>query len=323
MYYVGIDSGGTKTAFTVIDKEGNIKLKLKKGTGHYFQIGFDGFKKLYIESLNEILEKLDIDRSHISYVFMGIPGYGEVESDQKILEEIIAEVFKGISYTIGNDVESGWAGSLACEPGINIVCGTGSIAIGVDSKNKSARSGGWGEFIGDEASAYWVAKKSIEIYSKQSDYRLDKTIFYEIFKKELNLTYDFELIDLLHNQYKLSRTKVAKISIVTSKIALERDKYALEIFKEAAYEIFLMINSIIKQLDLKNNIKLSYTGGIFNTNELILEPLKNQFKKNNITLSIVDPILSPSVGSALFAYKLEGNLIQNKMIENLKTFTFK
>lgn len=318
MYYVGIDSGGTKTAFTVIDEFGNIKLEFQRGTGHYMQIGFDGFKDLFTEALGYIYRELNIGKESIAHIFMGIPGYGEVKSDGEILKKIISDLFSGLKYTVGNDVESGWAGSLACQPGINVVCGTGSIIVGVNEKNQVARSGGWGEFVGDEASAYWIAKKAIEIYSKQSDFRLERTIFHKIFKEDLNLNYDFELIDLLQNKYKLSRSKVAKISIIVSKIASLGDETAIGIFKEAAHEIYLMIHSVIKQLDFKENIKVSYTGGVFKSENLILNPLKTELEKNKITVEIIKPILSPAIGSALFAYKLDGNKITKEIIENLK-----
>lgn len=318
MYYLGVDSGGTKTAFTVIDNKGNIVFELVKGTGHYLQIGFDGVKALHKDGLKKIYETLKISKELLSYAFIGIPGYGEVKDDKLKLEKIIGEVYKGINYTIGNDVESGWAGSLACQPGINVVCGTGSIAIGVNEKNEIARSGGWGEFVGDEASAYWIAKKTIEVFSKQSDFRLERTILYRIFKEDLNLAYDFELIDLLQNKYKLSRSKVAKISIIVSKIASLGDESAIEIFKEAAHEIYLMIHSIIKQLDFKKNVIISYTGGVFKSENLILTPLKTELEINEITVEIIKPILSPTIGSALFAYKLDGNKITKEIIETLK-----
>lgn len=318
MYYIGIDSGGTKTAFTVIDEFGNVKLEFQRGTGHYMHIGFDGFKKLHTEALGHIYNELNIGKESIAYIFMGIPGYGEVKSDGKILKKIISEIFSGLKYTVGNDVESGWAGSLACQPGINVVCGTGSIVIGVNEKNEIARSGGWGEFVGDEASAYWIAKKAIEVYSKQSDFRLKRTIFYKIFKENLNLNYDFELIDILQNKYKLSRSKVAKISIIASKIASLGDEYAIKIFEEAAHEIYLMINSIIKQLDFKEKIKVSYTGGVFKSEDLILNPLKIELVKNKINIEIIKPILRPTIGSALYAYKLAGNNITHEIIKNLK-----
>ena len=319
MYFLGIDSGGTKTAFVVMDNDGNIKLKLIKGTGHHAQIGFDGVENLHRETLEEIYNTLNITKEQIDYIFMGIPGYGEVKEDNLKLEEILHKVYGSINYKIGNDVETGWAGSLACKPGINVVCGTGAIAIGVDSNFNTARSSGWGPFIGDEGSAYWIGKKGLEVFSKQSDGRYDKTKFYEIFRERLNLEYDFQVIDLVHNKLKLNRTEIAKFSMIVSEIAQTGDRDAIRIFNEVAEEIYLMVKSIIKQLQLKGKLNMSYVGGVFNAGDLILEPLRKRFEEKNYNIEIIPPVLEAWEGATLYAYQLAGNEITQEIIDNIKS----
>jgi N-acetylglucosamine kinase-like BadF-type ATPase len=249
---------------------------------------------------------------------MGIPGYGEVKDDTLKLESIISEVYQSMNYKIGNDVETGWAGSLACKPGINVVCGTGAIAIGVDETYKTARCSGWGPFIGDEGSAYWIGKKGLEVFSKQSDGRYDKTKFYEIFKERLNLEYDFQIIDLVHNKIKLDRSEIAKFSMIISEIAKTGDIDAIKIFKEAAEEIYLMVKSIVKQLKLNGKINMSYVGGVFNAGDLILEPLRKRFEEKSYNVEIIPPILEAWEGAALYAYQLAGNEITEELINNIK-----
>ena len=63
-----------------------------------------------------------------------------------------------------------WAGSLACEDGISVIAGTGSMAYG-EYEGRSARAGGWGELIGDEGSAYWIAREGMNLFSRMSDGR--------------------------------------------------------------------------------------------------------------------------------------------------------
>ena len=84
-FFIGIDSGGTKTAVSVIDEDKNEVLSFQKGTGHYLQIGFNGLEELLISILEEVLEKLNITKDDIGYIFAGIPGYGEIKEDQKII----------------------------------------------------------------------------------------------------------------------------------------------------------------------------------------------------------------------------------------------
>lgn len=111
-FFIGIDSGGTKTGVSIIDENKNEVLSFQKGTGHYLQIGFKGLEELLVSILDEVLQKLNIDRENIGYIFAGIPGYGEIKEDQKTIEDIAKKVWRGIKFQLGNDMKAGWAGAL-------------------------------------------------------------------------------------------------------------------------------------------------------------------------------------------------------------------
>ncbi|KEH94907.1 N-acetylglucosamine kinase [Clostridium massiliodielmoense] len=316
MCYLGIDGGGTKTAFVLINDKGNVLAEIEKSTCHHMQVGLDGFENIIKEGVKDICNVANISNTDIKYTFLGIPGYGEVEKEDKCIEEILKNIFKSDKFTVGNDVVAGWAGSLACKEGINLVAGTGSIVYGVNEKGESARSGGWGYFCGDEGSAHWIAKKGIEVFTKQSDGRLEKGELYNVFKDELNLKEDFDLITLIHDEYKLYRTKVAKLAMLVGKAAELQDKEAIKIYEEAAEEFYSMIKAVIDKLHYTNNIVISYSGGVFKAGDNVLIPLKQKLK--NVKCDIRHPILSPVVGSALYAYKLAGNEITDRIINNLR-----
>lgn len=305
VFFIGIDSGGTKTAISVIDKNQNEVLSFQTGTGHYLQIGFQGLENLLTEITNKIYNDLNITSENIGYIFAGIPGYGEIKEDKLKIDQLTNKVWNNINFKIGNDMEAGWAGSLACEPGINIIAGTGAIGYGINAQGEQSRSSGWGPICGDEGSAYWIGKKSLEIFTKESDGRLEKTPLYEIFKNELNLQDDFDIVNLIHNQYQLDRGKIAKLSLLVYKAALKNDKYAISIFKEAAEEIGLMIKAIMKDISFENHpVKVSYTGGVFQSGDYIFNPLKEYLKNNNLNIEIIDPKYSAVEGSALYGLKL-------------------
>ncbi len=97
----------------------------------------------------------------------GLPGgYGENLEHARHQEAMVGELVGGRDYQCVNDVEVGWAGSLACKPGLHMVAGTGSIGFGRDPQGCTARcGGGWGgEFIGDEGSAHWLGRKLLQLF---------------------------------------------------------------------------------------------------------------------------------------------------------------
>lgn len=315
MYYIGIDGGGTKTSFTLINKEG---LKLGQyitGTTHYEQIGFEGVENVLKEGFDLLISSLDIDRKDIDAIFLGIPGYGEVKSVKSKLDKIVENLFEDIKFKVGNDVEVGLCGSLAGKYGINIVSGTGSIALGKDSKGNFTRCGGWGDYVGDEGSAYWIGKKTLEVFSKEADKRIERGHLYNNIRETLNLSDDFDIIDYAINTLKKDRTKIAEFSSICCESAKAGDKNAIKIFEDAAYELGLLVKMIINELDFENEVLVSYSGGVFKSDEIILNPLKEELKEYNVKL--MKPVLGPDEGACLLAYKLGENVINEGIIGNL------
>ncbi|MHC1750199.1 MAG: N-acetylglucosamine kinase [Cellulosilyticaceae bacterium] len=319
MYYLGIDSGGTKTAFTLINENGDILATSIQGTAHVDQVGFEGLENTFSEGIKAVCTCSNITIDDLSFTFAGIPAYGENASYIPRMEACMRKIIGSNAFKCGNDVVAGWAGSLACKPGINLILGTGAIALGVNSTNHSVRSSGWGHVCGDEGSAYWIAKKGIELFGKESDGRLPKTVLYDIFKSELNLTTDFDLIYLVLDTYKQDRGKVAQLAKLVYAAAAQGDAYAIKIFADAAYECFLMISAITKQLDFVGPVPVSYSGSVFNSGKLVLEPLTQYLKEHHINAILEPPILTPDKGSALYALKLHNpELDLNHAIQKLQ-----
>lgn len=319
MYYIGIDGGGTKTAFSLIDSQGMEKGSLEMGTCHFAQVGVSGFKSILKDGMEELLKRCEISLKDVDYIFLGIPGYGEIPEKDREMVEVLQGLFPNTKFSYGNDAESSWAGSLACEPGISIVAGTGAIAYGRNSHSQSARSSGWGDFCGDEGSAHWIAKKGIEYFGKQADYRHRRGPLYEVFTSRLNLKKSFDLIDLITIQYGQSRTEVAKLSKLVYEAAILGDEDAISIFREAAREHLLMIKGVLNQLDFQEKeISVSYTGGVFSSGELVLTPLKNFIEEEGLRCRLMTPLLTPVRGSALYAMSLSGAEVTDTTIKNLK-----
>jgi N-acetylglucosamine kinase-like BadF-type ATPase len=316
MYYIGVDGGGTKTTFTMIDNKGVKVAQYTTKTSHYEQIGFNGVESVLREGLNKLIEISGIEKIDIKSAFLGLPGYGEVKSVAVKIDNIVNNVFKDIKSKVGNDVEVGLAGSLAGKEGINIVSGTGSIALGRDSKGNTTRCGGWGDYIGDEGSAHWIGKKTIEVFSKESDKRLERGLIYKNIKSKLNINDDFDIIDYVLNNIKKDRTKIAQFSKICFESAKLNDKNALDIFNEAGYELSLLVKMIINELDFNGEeILISYSGGVFKSEELILSPLKKYL--NNYNIKFIKPILGPDMGACLLAYKLINEHLNDDIIKNM------
>ena len=314
MYFLGVDGGGTKTCFTLIDVKGKVISKVIKGPSHPTQIGFENLEKLLREGLEEIITNNKISASDIERVTLGLAGYGIVKEIAEGIAKIVERVFNEIKYELVSDVRVAIAGALAGEDGINIVAGTGSIALALKN-NEIIRCGGWGYTVGDEASAYWIGKKTIALFSKESDGRAEKGALYELVRKNLGLNKDAEIISYVNDKIKGDRSEIAKLARICSEAANLGDEGAVLIFNEAAVEITEMIKVLLRNFG-NEQVKVSYTGGVFKSGELILNPLKNMLEGLNVEL--IEPILSPDLGGCLLAYKNSRYEVSKELIYIIK-----
>lgn len=298
MYYLGIDGGGTKTQFTIINENVEVIQSIKKGTSHFKQIGLDGVENVLRDGLKEVLSESGISADKINGVGIGIAGYGNIQKDRDALLKVVDKVFKEFKYILRNDVEIALAGALNGDDGVVIVSGTGSIALSKIG-DKYKRCGGWGYSIGDEGSAYWIGKKVIETFSKEADGRLEKTHIYEIIKKRLALSNDYDLIRYINEDIRADRLEIAKFSKDCFESAKLGDKNAIEIFNSASKELSELVNLLMKDFE-DDIIKVSYLGGVFKSGELILNPLIESLDKKCV---LVPPKYTADIGAAILALK--------------------
>ena len=318
MYYLGVDGGGTKTKFVLCDEHGNVVAEETKPTCHYLQVGFEGVTKILNEGIDSICLKANINRQEITSAFIGAPGYGDVQSDAIEIEKAIDSAFMDIKHAVGNDGENALAGALCGKEGINIVAGTGSIGFGYNSNTGITENcGGWYHAIGsDEGSGYWISYQLLHEFTRQSDGRDDKTALYYKLKDYLNFIDDGEVIKIVVEDWKLDRTKFASLSKLIPDLLKENDYYACKIVDDAANELSQIIKALYKNLKFEGIVDVSYTGGVFNLKDSILNPLRKYLPEDKFNL--VSPALGPDCGSLLLAFRNNNAAIDSEIIENIK-----
>ena len=178
-YFLGVDGGGTKTRFALIGHHGRLLAEAQLGTTYHPQVGLDGVREVLARGIDEVLHTASIAAADISHAFFGLPAFGEDSSMVPRLRALPGAILGHDRYACDNDMVCGWAGSLGCADGINIVAGTGSIGYG-QRQGRAARAGGWGEAFSDEGSAYWIAIQGLNKYSRMSDGRLPEGLLHSM-----------------------------------------------------------------------------------------------------------------------------------------------
>ena len=294
--FLGVDGGGTKTAF-LLDVNGK-KYEDKQITIHPKQVSKQEYFDIMELGINNVCKQANISPDEIDYTFVAAPGYGQYPDTEEYVHEGIRRVLGNDNFTVENDCVNGWAGSLNAKPGINIVIGTGAIGYGRDEVGNSMRCSGWGPFLGDEASGYWIGMKLLNLFTKMSDGRIEKTPIYDLVKEKLGLTEDFEIFDVTDN---MRRDEIAGLSRILHQGLNENDPNALDILDEVTDEIALVIDAMTKNLNFNGPVNVSFSGGVTNIGDPLYEEIKTKVKSN---VNIVKPYTSPDEGSVILAKKI-------------------
>ena len=317
--FLGIDGGGTKTAFLLIDESGHVLASHTEGPAYYLQIGWEAMRAMLARGIRATLESAALSPSNLELAFLGLPAYGE---DSRLVPALDAAASPSLPpgrYRCGNDALCGWAGALACHDGINIIAGTGSMAYG-ELNGRAARAGGWGELFSDEGSAHWIAREGLRLFSRMSDGRAQRGVLYDTVRQHFALQADLDLCAAVYSESAAQRSSLAALSMLIAEAALAGDGQAAALFDQAADELAQMVHAVHAQLQVPEDttVMVSYSGGLFQQRELLLMPLQSKLAQAPGRYCVVAPRLSPVAGAALYAAKLSGAPLGEAAVDELE-----
>lgn len=294
MYFLGIDGGGTKTEFLMVNEIGDLVSQKRSGTISYRQIGLTACIRMLRDEISSMTDGIE-DEVGICLAF---PNWGESKQNDAFFTSKLSEISHYPIWVV-NDSAAGWAGSLALKPGINLVAGTGSIAYGRKEDGSSARCGGWIDEFSDEGSCFWLGKKTLELFSKESDGRAEKGSLLTLMREYFQLESDMDLIDIFENTLRNNRTKIADLQKILLQAAADGDMAAQKLYQEAAEELALIVSAVYDKLEFEGIVPVSYSGGLFHAEDLVLKPLQKNLAGKKVRLQ--RPRFSPVQGAVLLA----------------------
>ncbi len=305
--FMGIDGGGTKTDFVLIDRGGRVRARHQEGSLYYLEIGLDAAAQTLQRGVTATLRDAGVALADVEYAFVGVPAHGEDSALAPRLDALPAGALAAGRYRCGNDMLCSWAGSLAGGDGISVIAGTGSMAYG-EANGHAARTGGWGELFSDEGSAYWIARQGLTLFSRMSDGRSPRGPLYDVFRSSLGLAQDLDLCAHVYGSGQGGRTDVARFALKVHEAAQQGDTQAIAIYTAAAQELADIVVATRRalQVPVAQSVDVSYSGGVFNSRTLVLEPFGDALARSGLAFRLTTPHYSPVIGAALFAARCHG-----------------
>jgi glucosamine kinase len=157
-YFLGLDSGGTKTECwlgdetQVLARRVTETVKLQRVSEEIATARLRGL-------LAEVSEAAGVPLSAITRTCVGIAGFS-IPEVREWAQRTVGEMVGGALLVCGDDeiaLEAAFSGG----PGILVIGGTGAVVLGRSADGARFTAGGWGPMIGDEGSGFWIGREAV------------------------------------------------------------------------------------------------------------------------------------------------------------------
>ena len=286
MYFLGIDGGGTKTAFALADPTGTILRTLQLGPCNPFDIGIENSKNVLSNGIAQICDGIPLSSV---VLFAGLAG-GKAGTFADPLTAFFNE-FRFAAFQIGSDNENIIAAGLYGRDGITMIMGTGVCSY-VVKNNTYHRIAGWGYLFDEGGSAYNIGREALSSYFSSCDGSGKET---SLSRRIEEMTGDSPSA-LLNNLYEGGKKVIASYARLVFEEAEKGDAVSLSILHRNMEEAARIIHAARAHFPDDAAVPVILAGGL--TEQAPLLPMLKEALGNTENLHI--EILSvPPVEGAL------------------------
>jgi N-acetylglucosamine kinase-like BadF-type ATPase len=102
----------------------------------------------------------------------------------------------------------------------------------------------------------------------------------------------------------MTRSEIASLGPLVTREALSGDRLSQEIIEKGSESMSECISTVARHLDLKDNIEIALTGGVFQAGDIVIKPLIKAVLEKLPSSTIIISELPPVLGACLLALEL-------------------
>ncbi len=306
-FVLGLDGGGTKTAASLADLQGNVLAEVAGGPSNFLIIGVEQAAETLFSVADACCQKEGLTLQQVKTVVAGLTGAGRSTDRQRMREGFESYARnRGVAFErviIETDARIALEGAFKGGEGIILICGTGSIALGKSHDGKIFRVGGWGRVLGDEGSGFAIGRDGLNAVTRHLDGRGKKTLLTELAGKRFNLKSQEEIIAAVYRE----NFDVASVAPLVIEAADQHDAECERILNKATFELAEHVRTLTLTLEAatrdrpRQKLSLAFIGSVISGDNVFTKILKQKITFSLPQISIVQPHAPPSYGAVLLA----------------------
>lgn len=298
--YLGVDGGGTKTHIVLLNHVGQIVAESVAGASNPLRVGIETAVSNILDAVYKACDEANLSRADIVSATAGLAGLRRADLRQRVKERLV-ERLRIRKIEVATDAEIALAGIGRNTPGIVIIAGTGSIAIGQNAKGERYSAGGWGPIAGDEGGGAGIALSALHRIAKASDGRGRPTAM-----SDLAVDYfrsgRIENLSVAIYAPQVDNARVAGFAKLVSEAAQDGDEVARDVLREAGNELGLAAKAVIERLRLqRSKLRIGLVGSVFKSGIMVTDPLLETVRRVAPKAHLFGEMADPAVSAARIA----------------------
>lgn len=278
-YYIGVDSGGTKTEFILADENGHIERRLVDCGCNPLDVGVMAARDTVFKNLKKLRDEAPGD---IVSIYAGIAGVNHIDIG---IEPMVMAVMPKAAVKVEDDRRIVVSGTLGHADGCGLICGTGSSLSIIVEGQPIRQVGGLGYLIDTGGSGYELGQAALKYAFRYLDGRGEYTILAELLTEALGKSPWNALGDI----YRGGRSYIASLGCLVFEGKAARDKVCEDIIDKAAFKLSELTYAAEKYFD--DNFPVVMTGGILNAYPAYTELVcRKASKRAKMIMAVVPPV---------------------------------
>lgn len=277
-YFLGIDGGGTKTLFWLVDTCGQVVAKAEKGACNPNDIGIENAVSLLKDGIRETVGAIPYERITM---FAGISG-GGLTGDHAEKLRLFFSGFGFFAFDNGSDIENLVALSDE-DRAVLVIMGTGFIVYALDGAYRK-RIAGWGQFFDDGGCGYTIGRDVITAVLSAFDGSGAQTLLTDLLTERLGETAEAHLAKF----YEGGKQYIASFAELAFVGAEKKDGISLMILQKNMAFAAEKIKAGIHALTGREKISVLLAGGITKQHEILFPMLREYLTEETYRLHRLD-----------------------------------
>lgn len=301
----GVDGGASSTTCVLADSTGRV-LGVGRG-GPVDHLYRPAGRRQTRDSLREAFAsaaRVARLRRPVRAVVAGLTGLEPESPEARTAVRMISGLIRADLVQATWDAEIAFHGAAAGGPGVMVIAGTGSVALGRNAAGRTARAGGYGFLIDDAGGGVSIGQAALRAALRSLDGRGPPTRLQRLISAKLG---SWPAIRKRVYGSDGGRPLLASLVPLVAAAARQGDDVARDILREAGRSLAHLAVAVAARLGMVEEVlDLFPVGGVLAAGRDVRDSLREEVLMRAPRCRIRRPRLPPAIGAVLMAFEAAG-----------------